>query len=370
MRVTDSIGPAWERTKAVLFRPFNLGTWFSFGFVFFLQSCMEGGGGNLNIPNGSGGNSGSGSGGGETDNAISHALGALGPPRMPWADLEPGLVVGIVVAAAVIAIPLILLAYWLGTRGQMMAIQCAAVGRADVGALWSGTRSQANKLLKFHLALAGISLVVFLPVLVVGALLIAPRLSAGEGFESVLGVIVGLAVLVLILVIPFAIVGGMTRNFVAPIMLKYDIGAREAWKRFWAVGRDHVGGIIGFFLLRFVFAIGAGIVGTIAGLLTCCIGLLPVMHQTLMAPYYLFERTWTLEVLASMHPDFDLRNAEAAAPAYPPYGPAGYGPPPGYGPVAPPDNPYAPPGYGGYDPSGGGGGPTGGGAPPGYGPPG
>ena len=156
---------------------------------------------------------------------------------------------------------------------------------------------------------------------------------------------IGLGVVLLLVMIPFALVGAMARNFVAPIMLKHGLTAREGWKRFWAVGKDHVGSIIGFFVLRIVVAIGAGIVGTIAAVCTCCLGFLPILHQTLMAPYYVFERAWTLEVLASMSPDFDLRGGgdprrrirTAGG------GPAPYSP---YG-GSPQNNPYAPPGYGG-----------------------
>lgn len=365
MRVTDSITPAWERMKAVLFRPFNLGTWFSFGLVFFLQSCIEGGGGNLNIPNGGGGGGGSGR-SRDTDESIVHAVSGLAPRGMPFADMDTGLIVGIAVGVVIAMIPVFILMYWLGTRGQMMAIQGVAAGRSEVGQLWSSVKSPAGKLFKFHLVLGLLGLVVLLPPVAIGIVLVLPVIREGGSWESVLGPLVGLGALLVILMIPLAIVGGITRNFLAPIMLKHDIGAREAWTRFWAVGRDHVGGIFGFFMLRFVFAIGAGIVGTVAGLLTCCLGFLPVLHQTLMAPYYFFERAWTLEVLASMSPEFDVRvTGDAPPPAYPQYGAGPYGAPPGYGPS---DNPYAPPGYGGgYGPPGGD--PGGGqGGPPGYGP--
>jgi hypothetical protein len=141
-------------------------------------------------------------------------------------------------------------------------------------------------------------------------------------------------------------------------MLKHGVGAREGWKRFWAVGHNHLGGIVLFFFLRICVAVGAGIVGVIAGVFTCCLGFLPVLHQTLMAPYYVFERAWSLEVLASMSPDFDLRGVAAPGPPDP-FGGAGGGGGGGYNPYAgqPTNNPYAPPGYGG----GGGGNPYGGG---------
>ena len=75
-------------------------------------------------------------------------------------------------------------------------------------------------------------------------------------------------------------------------------------------------------------------VALMAGALTCCVGFLPVIHQTIMSPYYVFERAWGLNVLASLGPDFDLIGY-APAPGAPPGFGGGYTPPPG-----------APPGYG------------------------
>ena len=133
-------------------------------------------------------------------------------------------------------------------------------------------------------------------------------------------------------------------------MWKDGTSSREAWKKFWSVGKNFIGQIVLFFVLRIVFSMLAGVIGVVAGFVTCCLGFLPVLHQTVMAPYYVFERAWTLEILASMGPEFDVRSAGVA-----PQGPTGFGgPPPGYGPgpggYNPGGNPYAPPG--GYGPAG------------------
>jgi hypothetical protein len=375
MRVTESMGPAWERMKQALFRPFNLGTWFSFGLLFALESCIEGGGSNFNVPNPGdlgGGGSDFGEGyddydddGYDTDGRIGSALRRVGGALAhagPSPSFDTGLIAGIVIAAVLIAIPLVLLLYWLGCRGQMAAIRGVAAGSvSSVGEAWSATAAAGNALFKFHLALAGIALVVFLPLLGFAALTAYPVFDSGERIESVLPVLLLLGAVALVFIVPFVLVRAMTRSFVAPIMLLHGVGAREAWRRFWAHGRAHVGAIVLYFLLRVVVGIGAGIVGVVAGLVTCCLGFLPILHQTLMAPYYVFERAWSLEVLASLSPDFDLRSAPTpAAPPYP-YG-GGYGPPgAGYGGGAPHENPYAPPGFG--PPAGGfgGGGPHGGG---------
>jgi hypothetical protein len=376
MRVTESMGPAWETVKRILFRPFNAGTWFSFGFVFFLQSCMEGGGGNtLNLPSRSSGGSSHGSHRGDTGNDLARiAHDALGSLHLPFglpsrqslfgSDIDPGVIVIILAIACLVAIPVVILMLWLGTRGQMMAIRSVAVGQANISEQWNATRDAGGKLFKFHLAMTGIGLAMFVPLGGSGALVALPAIRDGAEIESLLPLLIGIGVIALLLFLPLMLVNAMARNFVAPIMLKHGLGAREGWKRFWAVGRDHIGGIVVFYLLRLVVSIGAGIVGILAGFLTCCLGFLPVLHQTVMAPYYVFERAWTLEVLASMSPDFDVRSGGGGPPPPMPYNAYGAGGGGGFNPYAPQPgaNPYAPPGYGG---GGGGGGGGGFGPPPG-----
>jgi hypothetical protein len=370
------MGPAWETMKRILFRPFNLGTWFSFGFIFFLQSCMEGGGGNYRLPNGTGGGSSSHGHEGDTGNnlaGIAHDVVSSFPFGHPLSGsgLDSGMIMMIAAIAFVVAIPVVILMYWLGTRGQMMAIRAVANGQATVGEQWNATREAGGMLFKFHLAMLGIGLVLFVPLMGGGALLALPAIRDGAPIESVLPALIGIGVVALILMLPLFLVGAMARNFVAPIMLKQGVGAREGWKRFWAVGRNHVGGIVLFYVMRVLVSIAAGIVGIVAGFLTCCLGFLPVLQQTLMAPYHVFERAWTLEILASMSPDFDLRGG-AAPPPPDPFGGGGFGGGGGGGfnPYTTPNtnNPYAPPGYGGGggNPYGGGGGGGGGG---GYGGP-
>ncbi len=356
MRVTESMAPAWETMKRLLFRPFRLGTWFSFGLVFFLQSCVDGdGNGAFNLPDRDWF--------GDRSETASDLSNVAKTPRLlhemfdPHAgSLDTGLLVVIAIVVCVTVILLVLLTLWLGTRGQMMAIRGIAVGRSDVGLLWNETRAAGNALFKFHLALSGLALLALVPALVVGAMFaLSLRGQRSPSFSSFVPVLVTVIVVALLVVLPLLLVQAMLRNFVAPIMLKDGVSAREGWRRFWAVGRGHVGSIVVFFVLRILLGVGAGIVGVIASFLTCCLGFLPIVHQTLMAPYYVFERAWTLEVLASMSPHFDLRGI---GPESPPQRPDQGGSSP-YNPYAgaPTDNPYAPPGYG---TGGGSGGPPGG----------
>ncbi len=388
MRVTDSMGPAWERMKGMLMRPFSLGTWFTFGFIFALQSCIEGGGGNsFNMPN-TGGNSGSGGGSkhynnDDTNDAISHffrdamssmsgAFSHHGDAGMtstgdnPFADFDTSLIVPIVIGAVLLLIPIMLVLYWLGARGQMMAIRSVAIGRADIGESWAVTKSAGGSLFKFHLVVAVLSLVVFVPLLGGGGLWAYSLSQANpNNYEVLIPVLLVVVGVMLVLAIPFMILNGLARNFVAPLMWKDGSSSREAWKKFWGVGKNFIGQIVLFFVLRIVFSMLAGVIGIVAGFITCCLGFLPVLHQTIMAPYYVFERAWTLEILASMGPEFDVRGGGAQQPQ----GPTGFGPPPGFGGPGymPGGNPYAPPG--GYGPGGYGSPPPGGFGGGGYGGP-
>ena len=364
------MGPAWERMKGMLFRPFSIGTWFSFGFIFALQSCIEGGGGNsFNVPNGGGGNSGGShhrSGGDDTNNAISHfvhnafssissahhaagahgAAGAGSGDLSNFNDMDPSVLLPVAIGIIVLLIPIFLVLYWLGARGQMMAIRSVAIGRADIGEAWSMTRAAGGPLFRFHLVVLALSVLVFAPLLGGGGFYgFTVYQDDPDHAEKLIPIALALVLVLFVLAIPFLILNGLARNFVAPLMLKDGTSAREAWKKFWSVGHHFIGQIALFFVLRIVFSMLAGIVGVIGGFVTCCLGFLPVLHQTLMAPYYVFERMWTLEILASMGPDFDLRAAPAGAG---PQGPGGFGAPPGFGGpgYTPGANPYAPPGAG------------------------
>ena len=369
MRVTESIGPAWETMKRLLFRPFNIGTWFAFGLMFALQSCVEGGGtSSFRIPDlGNHGSSGSGSSSGNpSSDAIMNVLpgdllARAGLPAIGTAEL---VLIGLVFL--VVVIPLVLLFQWLGSRGQMMSIRAVATGEADVGGAWNATRASGGRMFKFHLAVAALMLVVVVPLVGAGAALLIPVLRDEARVDGLLPLLLPLCLPGLLALVPFAIVRSLARNFVAPIMLKHDIGAREAWKRFWAIGKDHVGSLVVFWLVGFAFAIGAAIASVIGGLLTCCLGFLPILHQTVMAPYYVFERAWTLEILASMSPDFDVRSVAAGPYGGGPHGGAPYGAGP-YGSGAPGGFGYGP--QGGYRPPGGYGGGFGPGGHGGYGGP-
>jgi len=87
------------------------------------------------------------------------------------------------------------------------------------------------------------------------------------------------------------------RAFVAPILFHLGCTAREAWRRTFALVRASFGHVAVFVLARVALAFVVGVASTIVTFGTCCVGGLPIVHQTLLAPLLWFERAFTLEVI-------------------------------------------------------------------------
>jgi hypothetical protein len=357
-----SIG--WQRTQELLFRPFNLGTWFGLGLIFFLEQLLEGFGGYNNFRSPGGG---SGPGGGSPAGTVHDLKDALDRVR-GWVGDNLGVIVGIGAAVFLLVVGLSVLFTWLGSRGEMMALRSVATGRVSVLEAWGMVKRPANAMFRFRLLVAVIGWVVTFPLLILGVLRFASLVD--DGVTDLGDIFLGMAPFVVLLVV-LAFVGGVigfvARNFLAPIMQHFDCGVGEAWRRFKSIANA---GAIGLYVL---VRIGVGFVAGIAAVLvtycTCCIGALPVLHQTIMAPFFVFERAYTLAMFRAAGPEYE--NMLQAPP--PPWGGYGPGTPPpggGFGPPgagAPPGGGYGPPPGAGYPPPQGRPPPQGGGyGPPGY----
>jgi len=322
MNVTGTFGSAWQRTTRVLLRPFDLGTWFSFGVIFFLQSLLEGSGNySFRLPSSSKRGGGSSSG---------FDLKELLDEARTWLSANMSIVIGVGVTVAILGVALGVLFMWLGTRGQMMAIRSVMTGRAAIGEHWRETRTAAWSLFKLQIVISLVAFAIGGPLVVFGLYRFVDLVDAGITDFGPLG----------IAFIPFAVVGGvlafvvlvvqaMIRNFVAPVMLRFDLGPGAAWSRFRSAASGSFGSIALFFLIRVALGVGVSILALIVTLCTCCIGALPVLQQTLMAPWLFFERAYGLCAIESLGPEMKMLDELDYYPSPPP-------PPGGFGPPGPP----------------------------------
>ncbi len=304
--VIEPIGMAINRTRDILFRPFDLGKWFVIGFCAFLAMLGEAGGG-------PGGNFGGGPGGG-------HGGGGGGPSTSEiWSSVLPYLpfiIIGIVVAVT-IGIGLAVLFAWLRGRGQFMFLDCIAKNAAHVVTPWHEYRPEGNSIFRLYLIL----LLVFggLILLLVGFGLVGVLISLAAGRAGVvIAILIGIACMLFVvpLAILSALIGGLTRYFVVPIMYIDRIEWRPAWARLWGLIRQNMGSFILWILMLIVINMAVSMAIMLLVVISfclCCIGCcivpiacLPYINTVVLLPLHVFRRNYALFFLAQFGPQYDV----------------------------------------------------------------
>jgi hypothetical protein len=132
VRVIDPIGPAIERIRTILFRPFDVEKWFLIGFCAWLAQLGHGGGG----------------GGGNRvqhridRESIRHQMGQA----WEYVVHKVNWIVPVAITVAGVLIGLWLLVLWLSSRGRFMFLYCVAQNKAEVTHPWQHFRGHANSL--------------------------------------------------------------------------------------------------------------------------------------------------------------------------------------------------------------------------------
>lgn len=132
-----------------------------------------------------------------------------------------------------------------------------------------------------------------------------------------------MALLFILTAIVIGFISMFLNSFVAPIMYKNNIKATQAWGSFLSLFKLYPFHFILYGLLVFVLGILAVIFIAVAGLLTCCIGLLlviiPYIGTVVTLPIWYTFRAFSLEFLAQFGPEFELfppsAESSASAPA-------------------------------------------------------
>jgi len=308
--VVDPIGPAIERVRIVLFRPFSLERWIVIGFCAWLAHLAEGGGGG----GGGGGHGQYNVGRGEDfRGAVDHAKDFV-TANLYW--LLPVAVIGLI-----LMVGLWLLFTWLNSRGRFMFLYCVAQNKAEVKNPWSWFGEHADRLFAFRVVLGIIAFAVailFMAVIVVPIFVIRTNLA----FSIAAGVVGGL--LLLVSMIAFAIIGKFTKDFVVPVMYLRTPSAVHGWRILLNVLAVNKGRFILYLLFQMVISLAIGSIVIAAACLTCgcacCLLILPFIGTVVLLPILVFQRSYSLFYLAQYGPEFNAFApvAQAAPPAGPP----------------------------------------------------
>ncbi len=295
LSVTDPIGAALDRTKRILFKPFDIRKWFVLGFCAFLAYLGEGGGG----PPGGGGSGGGGGGGGPS-----------GAEVVVWIKANLGVIIAVGLIVLIVLIVMFvfgLLILWVRSRGKFMFLDGVVHNRGAVVAPWKAFRRYGNSLFLFSFALTFGMFVIVMLIVAFGVMLAWPDIQSSElGSASVWAMVIGLLLLFGAGIV-YLIIAVLLEDFVVPTMYLHSVPVMPAWRIVRAeVLAGNLGTIILYFLMKIVLAIAIGVIGFIATCLTCCLAAIPYLGTVILLPLYVFTRCYPVCFLAQLGPSWQF----------------------------------------------------------------
>jgi len=299
--VIEPISPAFEKVKTILFRPFDLGKWFTIGFCAWLAYLGSGGGG--------------GGGSGRGGRGYSNVHEGFGQAK-EYVLANLGWIIPIASIAVMLIIVLWFVFKWLSSRGRFMFLHCVAQNKAEVSTPWTKFRQHANSLFLFRIVLGLIGFVVIgLPVLLaVGCIVM---MIAGDGAFAI-GILGGILIGLIILVgaIIFGLISKFTTDFVVPIMFLRTTSCVAGWREFLTILSVNKARFALYILFQIVIAMAIGSIifmGFCIGCCLCCVSfllLIPYIGTVILLPIHVFTRSYSLLYLGQFGPEFDVFSKE------------------------------------------------------------
>src|SRR5690242_5801566 len=255
----DSFAPAFARVRAMLFRPFRLGTWLKMGLIGLLGggAVVSGGSFNFRAP--------------------------VIPRGVPHDDLPPNaddilrairsihladyfhvivIVIGVIVVLALIFL-------YLFCRFRFILFDSVVTGQPEIEHGWLKYESQANRYFGFWLAFRLVTW---------GALFLIVGVPLWKAYKSGIfsgdnslpiffAMIASVALGALVVGIAFAIISTLAKDFVMPVMALDDLSVGDAWSAVWRVVASEPGAWAGYMGMKLLCAIGGWIALSIAFLI-------------------------------------------------------------------------------------------------------
>ncbi|MCX5685170.1 MAG: hypothetical protein NT049_16025 [Planctomycetota bacterium] len=308
------IGPislSIDRTRRVLFAPFDIVKWLKLGFCAFLASLLEGGGSG----NGGGGDHGHGGsrGGPELPESFSDTV------AMAWQWLVENAFWAVVIAVVLVAVIVIVVVLaWLKARGKFMFLDGVVLNRGAIVEPWKRYRALGNSLFWFYLLFGVFSMVLFVGMAVGILAVIWPDIAAGEfGGRAIMGLALGACTMIPVVLI-YGFIAVLLDDLVIPVMYLRGLGVWAAWGVF---GREilsgHIGSVILFWLMRIAIGLAIAIATLLLCCFTCCLAALPYIGTVILLPLLTFDRCYGLYFLQQYGESWRFFADEAPAPPQP-----------------------------------------------------
>jgi hypothetical protein len=245
----EALDDAIETTKALLL-PVEVRTWLKLAIVVFFL-----GGASASPPTG-GGN-----------------FQFTGEPDGPTPDIPVSMntVIAVVLAIVAVAILLWLLFTLVGSVMEFAFVESLRTREVHVRGYASERLGQGLRLFGFRVVLY---LLFVLPVAGLVILAFVPAVLSGSP-SIALGTLLLFVPVLLVLGLVVALVDGLTRNFVVPVMVLRGGGVIAGWRAFWPTLRGQWKQYAAYVLLRIVLTIAGGIVVSLVGGIVGLVLLIP-----------------------------------------------------------------------------------------------
>jgi len=268
---TDAIGPAFERTKHLLFKPFRWSFWWRMTLVCLFTGQLGAGfnGFNFNIPANF-----------PQDRRRGGSSEFLS--NLPW-HVDPStlwLWVGIGVIAFLALAMIFLVFMYISSVLQFVLFDSVLLGECHIRESWSRRQGPGRKYFKFSLIVAAISwtivLVVFgTPVLFAWASGIFNEPSKHLAILIVAGII--LALLFVVFSLALAAFSVLARDLLVPVLAMEDLALKDAFDKVKAMVAADKTGYAVYALMRFLLLIAVGIVFGIINMVLIMAVVLPTV---------------------------------------------------------------------------------------------
>lgn len=287
----------------ILFRPFDLGKWFTIAFCAFLAFLASGGGG------------GTGYHGGRQRRGESVAEG-LGRAR-DYVVENLFWIVPLVMGVLLVGLVIWLLFLWLSSRGHFMFLHCVALNRAEVALPWKIYSKEANSLFVFRAVLHLLVLVPVVLLLVMAGVALIPLADGRSAAPLGVAVLIAVVLAAVVLGIIFWVLTRLVEDFMVPTMAIRRQTSMPAWREVTSLIRMEPGAFGLYLLMRIVLALGAGVIVVALVLVTCCIAgcilAIPYLGTVLLLPILVFQRSYSLHFLAQFGPEYDVMRVDDSA---------------------------------------------------------
>jgi hypothetical protein len=301
--VIGPVNEAIERTKLILFRPFDLGKWFIIGFCAFLaELCRESFGGGLIFK----------------FNDAGKADSSQIPPELMnlWQE-HTTIIIAAAAAMIILFAALWLGVMWLSSRGQFMFLDCLAKNKACVKEPWGKFKNQGNGLFGFRLLVMAAAMIIVVPLSIFAIFCFS--LLKEQNTEPIVAALMLAIILLTAFTVAsfFGTVKLLTIDFVVPIMYIHKTNIWAAWRKFWPMLWNNIWKMTIYLLFKMLIICCIGLIVLLIVCIGCCfccastLIVIPYIGAVILLPFSSFYRLYSLFYFRQYGSEFDVFAATA-----------------------------------------------------------